>query len=182
MSFLQLVTPPVGTLVPEAVLRAHVRVDAPEDSELLTQYEAAAHAWMDGRSGILGRAILPQTWAETFGGWGSYRLSLPDVDAGSVVVSYDPLGDNVFVAGGTVVQRRDGAETIVTLDGPSAAAVRVTYACAMSAARLAQVRQAALFLAAHWYRTREAVTEGVGLAEVPMSVRSLVAPLVWGAF
>lgn len=173
----QLITPPVGSLVTLALIKAHCRVDGTDDDALLTHYADAAAAYLDGRSGVLGRAVLAQTWRQEFSGWGALRLALPDVQ--SVEVFWrDAAGD--WVALDDPAMERSGSETLVTATGPSTDAVRVDYVCAMPGPMLAKARQAALLMIGHWYRSRETVVVGTTTADLPFGSRSLIAALRWG--
>jgi uncharacterized phiE125 gp8 family phage protein len=81
-----LVTPPSETPVSLTEAKAHLRVDhSDEDSEIEIYLKSAVSA-LDGLSGVLGRAMVTQTWrvdAARFPG-GILRLPLPDVSSVSV--------------------------------------------------------------------------------------------------
>lgn len=51
-----------GAVLELADVKAHLRVDFPDDDALITSYMASAQALMDGRDGRLGRALLAQQW------------------------------------------------------------------------------------------------------------------------
>lgn len=104
-----LVTPP-GDLLSLEEVKAHLRVDHNDEDAQIAAMILAAVGHLDGWRGILGRAIMPQVWRETFDGSGPYRLSLPDISAvtvkadGSTVtgsaVSFDALGSLVVLPNG----------------------------------------------------------------------------------
>ena len=79
-----LVTAPVSTPVDLADLKAHLRVDHDDDDATLAALMASAVAHLDGWTGVLGRAIMPQEWAVTLDEAGEYTLPMPDVTAATV--------------------------------------------------------------------------------------------------
>ena len=172
-----LVTAPATDLVSLREVKAHLRVDFSDDDALLGLLIDAAVAHLDGWKGILGRGLMPQTWAEEFDAWGSWRLSLPDVDADSVAITAeDASGDPVAATSSTIL--RDHAGTVVTAAGPAATLITVTYDVALPAEQLAAAKVGALMLIAHWYNNREAVGQG-GLEDLPLTARALLTPLRW---
>jgi uncharacterized phiE125 gp8 family phage protein len=46
--------------------RAHLRIDRYDEDALIASLIAAATAHLDGWSGILGRALINQTWSQKF--------------------------------------------------------------------------------------------------------------------
>lgn len=46
-------------------IKVHLRVDSSDDDDLIEAYADAALAYLDGRDGILGRALLTQQWRLT---------------------------------------------------------------------------------------------------------------------
>lgn len=163
----ELVTPPTGDLVSLDLLKRQCRVDGADEDALLGAYLATAVAWLDGWGGLLGRAILSQTWAVDACSSGVVLLPMPDVVAARA--DYGDGEDPVALA-----LRLGPAGVSVTVD----AACRVSFDCAMPEPRLAVARQAVLILAAHWYANREAVGTS-SLAELPFGARSLVQSLRW---
>lgn len=171
-----LVTPPDGPVVDLPLLKQHLRIDGSDEDLLLVQQELAAVVWLDGWTGILGRAILPQTWAEEFDGWGAYRLAMPDVIA--VDVTYRAANGDMLAAPEVMVTR-DGSAVSVDVGGPATDLVRVEYQCGMNTRQLAAVQSIVLMTVGNWYRQRESVVIGTIAAELPMAVRSLVSALQW---
>lgn len=164
-----LVTPPVLPIVGLVDLKAFLRVDHDDDNALITSLGDAAAAWLDGYSGILGRAVMPQTWREDVPGPGRYALTLPNASA----VTAEAGGGPVVVETEIV-----GEATIVTVpDGVGA--VTITYGCALPAVRLPAAQAAVKMLVAHWYAHREAVGPGASPATMPLAVDALVAALRW---
>lgn len=73
---------PVRTVAPAnmpvslAEAKAHLRVDHDDQDDLISAQIKAATAWLEGYSGILGRALVTQTWRQDFGSFAN-RIPLP---------------------------------------------------------------------------------------------------------
>jgi hypothetical protein len=101
---------------------------------------AEAISRLEGPRGILGRAIMPQTWRETFDGWGKLRLELPDVTSAEVTYK-DGAGVTQTLAG-TVVEQ-DVRGFYIEAEGPSDATdIAVAYVCAAPADILPSIKRA----------------------------------------
>lgn len=170
MSVPVLVTPPTAEVVGVDDLKAFLRVDHADEDAVIGALGDAATAWLDGWGGVLGRAIMPQTWRQDFEGSGPHLLAMPDVDA-------ETLGATVDGAAVSVTTEAVGAGLAVAAEGVTGA-MRVTYTCQMPAERLPAAQAAVKMLVAHWYNQREAVAD-TSTAEVPMTVGALVAALRW---
>jgi len=59
---LTLVTPPTGLVVQPEEVRAHLGLPDSVDDDVLNDEIIAATEFFDGKDGLLGRALLPQTW------------------------------------------------------------------------------------------------------------------------
>jgi len=75
-----LVTPPADPVVSLSDLKDHLRIDADDENDLIKALEQAAVAHLDGWSGILGRAIMPQEWSQDFAPGEPVRCALPNAD------------------------------------------------------------------------------------------------------
>jgi hypothetical protein len=151
-----LITPPAGDVVPLATLKDHLRIDHDFEDSLVASYAANTVAQLDGWSGILGRAILPQTWAIDLPE-GCHVLPMPDVtvatvDGEPVTVTPSPAGPMVDLADAATVQ----------------------FTCAMSAQGLAAVRGVVMLAVAEAYEAREASAARLGPAMVAQ-----IAALRW---
>ena len=158
--------PPASPVVSLADLKAHLRVDNDLDNALITAYEAAAVAHLDGYRGILGRCILEQQWAETYEQAGTYRLPFPDVTAVSAV--------DAEAAVVTASLSSDAMGCIVEIAAPAT----VTMTAALPADALPVVQMAIKLLVAHWYENREASSE-ISLSAVPLAFEAILAPIRW---
>lgn len=178
---------PTDTPVSLLEAQAHCRVDFDDEDPVLTALIEAATAHVDGYAGILGRALMTQTWRFSFAGFSSC-LRLPLAPARSVVVKYRD-GENAeqTLDPGVYQLLEDSLSPRVSLalnqswPGSVAAredAVTVEAVCGYeSAAKVpAAIRQAILLLVGHWFENREAVVIGQAPAELPLAVDRLLAP------
>lgn len=179
---------PADALLTLAELKAHLRVDHAEEDTLLEGLIAAATAYLDGWSGVLGRCLIQQTWrqdAESF----AAASPLPFPDISSVSVAYtDANGSDqaldasvyqlVNRAAGSFLVLRNGQGWPAVATRPDAVRVTLVAGYGETAAHVpAAVRQAALLLCGHWYQSREAVSMKPGESrEVPLTVSALLAP------
>uniref|UniRef100_A4WTD4 PhiE125 gp8 family phage protein n=1 Tax=Cereibacter sphaeroides (strain ATCC 17025 / ATH 2.4.3) TaxID=349102 RepID=A4WTD4_CERS5 len=122
---LVIVAPPSAPVVDLPRLKSHLRVSTGADDAQLAALEATAVAKLDGPGGILGRAILPQTWRQTFAG-GPYILAMPDVTDVSVTADGEPVEAAIAL---------DGRRTVVSLVG-TAREVVVDFTCGLGAGDL----------------------------------------------
>lgn len=130
---------------------------------MLTAYISAAVAHLDGWRGVLGRAIMPQTWAVTVDAAGDYVLPMPDVT--EATMGGEPLTINATALGSQVTT--DSAGTI-------------TFTCAMPDEQLPAARIMILLLVGHWFANREAVNIGNITSVIPMAADMLISALRWG--
>lgn len=184
-----LVTPPAATPVSLAEAKAHLRIDGNDEDVLVTALIAAAVAHLDGWSGILGRALVTQTWQQDLDQFPRDRIALPLAPVQSITsVGYrdtdgeeQTLDSPAYVltmrAGTTAVERTDGAEWPSTARRPDA--VRVTFVAGYgnAAAVPADIKSAILLMVGDLYAHRETALVG-NVAAVPMSitVEALLAP------
>lgn len=158
-----IVTPPASKPVTLADAKEHLRVDHDDEDAVIAALLDTAVAHLDGWTGVLGRAIMPQTWRVSAMA-GEVVLPMPDVTAASV-----DYGDGPVVLDVTAT----AAGPCVTL----AQAGEVTFTCGLPPRLLPAAAGAVKMLLAHWYQTREAVS--APMAEVPLAVDALVSALRW---
>lgn len=103
----QLLTPPAGAVIDLARARRHLRIDEEDtdeiETDLITDAIATATGHVDGRTGILNRALLTQTWQVTAArpgrclpGWGpGFVIDLAPVQA---ITKIEVLQDGQYVA------------------------------------------------------------------------------------
>lgn len=182
---------PVRTAAPSATpvslteVKAHCRVEGTDSDTVLTALLNAAVDHLDGWSGILGRAMVTQSWRQDFCGFAT-PLRLPLGPAASItsVTYYDADNAQQTLADTVYVLRADALGAYLDLKAgqswPSAYgradAVSVTFVAGTDAADVpAALKAALLMLVSHWFHNREAVGDG-SLAEIPMGASALVAP------
>lgn len=155
---MQLITPPVGPVVSLQDLLAYLRADHTYmEHALIASLEQAAVAYLDGWSGVLGRAIKAQTWAFQ-ATEGEMTSPLPDVIAAT----------------------QDGQPITVlhdVLTVPADGEVQIT--CALNARYLPKVQTIVKMLVLHWYDNRLPVSD-VAMREVPMAADALITSMRWG--
>lgn len=192
----ELVVPPAFLPVALATAKAHCRVDHDEDDPQLEAAIAAAVGHLDGYTGILGRALMRQSWRESFRGWPGCRwveLRLaPVLDIASVTmrgadgapVTLDPTSYRLVSGASRPTLLLTDAALLPLVVAPDA--VTVTYRAGYSAddaeveqrkAVPAAIRSAILLMVGDLYRFRSTATLG-SASSVPMSatVDRLLAP------
>ncbi|MCX5478457.1 head-tail connector protein [Kaistia geumhonensis] len=184
-----LITAPAETPVSLAEAKAHCRVDHDDDDLLIEALILAAVGHLDGWSGVLGRALVTQTWRQDFFGFGStrcgpLRLALSPVSSISSLTYFEPSGAQQALSAGVYRLLTDERGPFVECVGdstwPSTAcrsdSVSVTYVAGVAAADVpAPIKAATLLIVGHLYANREAVAEST-LAALPYAVDALIAP------
>jgi uncharacterized phiE125 gp8 family phage protein len=183
-----LTTPPDESPVTLDEVKAQASVDFADDDTLLTGLRDAAVAYLDGFRGVLGRAMITQTWQVQRVVW-SRTICLPVPDVSAVTINYmDGEGadqtiaaENVTVlpiATGTLVSIADSLD-LPTLESDNPAPIAVQFTCGFGAAGdvPANLKLAICALAATWYEARTA-QPGEAL---PMGVEALIRPYRWVA-
>lgn len=159
-------TPPLADLISIELIRYRVRREAGEDDETLELLQAAALSHLDGREGILGRALIAQTWADYWCGFppgGRLPIALAPVIGGVSISYFD--AENVARtlpaeayrmhkdhAGNFYLRLLSGMPWPSTYDRDDAVTVTYQAGYGPNASDVpAVIRMAALELAAHWY-------------------------------
>lgn len=177
------VTAPATRLISLNEAKAHLRVLHDDEDDLIEGLCMAAETMLDGYSGIVGRALITQTWERKFSGFRNDRMYLPVGNIQSVVSvkHFDIANVEQTVTASDYLFGQDALGPFVELvataswpasyDRPDAIAVRWTCGYGSTVADVPQaIRQAALLLVGHFYEQR-------GPADaVPMAVAALIAP------
>lgn len=176
--------PPVSL----AELKAHLRIDHNDEDPTLSIYLSAATGFLDGPGGILGKALVTQTWVQAYDAFAD-PLVLPatiaPVQSISGIAYYDDdeaaqtLAAEVYslvtndACGARVVLNADQSwPTTYTRD--DAVSVSFVAGYGAPAAVPAPIKQAILLLVGDWYGKREASAPGA-MQEMPFAVRALLA-------
>ena len=127
-----LVTPPASLPVTLSEMKAHLRVVHADDDADIAAKQAGAVAMLDAWGGLLGRCIMPQTWAIDVIGPGPHVLPFPDASGVTAEVDGEPAQvDVVRMAIGQVAAVRD-----VPTD--AAVTIRATYGLSLERLGAAQ--------------------------------------------
>jgi uncharacterized phiE125 gp8 family phage protein len=146
---------PATTPVTLSEIRAHCRVDGTDSDAVLSALLAGAVDYLDGYSGILGRALVTQTWRQDFAGFDTcLRLALRPVASIASVTYYDADGVSQTLAAPTYALRSDALGAYVALghgqSWPSVTsrddAVSVTYIAGTPSADVPAAIKAAIVL------------------------------------
>lgn len=201
MYALERVTAPAAHFLEDARVWDHLRLSlsgspaAPDDEAQVAIYRDAAETHIDGAMGILGRAIITQTWRMKMDAFPAdptarIRIPLPPLQSVSSITYVDQNGSTQTLAssGYKVMAAGENPGSIALAYGqewPSTReepeAVTITFVCGFGDAASdvpAAVINAGLLLVAHWYDQRAAVhvSNGGTVDEMPLAVGALLAP------
>ena len=180
---------PVRTVAPTtmpvslAEAKAYLRVDHDDQDDLITAQIKAATAYLDGYAGILGRALVTQTWRQDFAGFAD-RLPLPVspviaivsvsyFDGGNVQQTLDAGVYDLFAdARGAYVTLRPGQVWPVTFYRPDAVTITFTAGFGAAADVPEPIRQAILLIV---QRLFDGTDTSIDVA-IDRTVHALIAP------
>lgn len=197
---------PVRTAAPEQApitldqAKQHLRVLHDDEDEYIADLIEAATDYLDGYSGVLGKALITQTWRLDFGpaydfytGWWSawplqlFRLPVGPVQSVTSVTYYDGSNVQQTLNASTYQLFTDAIGPFLGLapqqSWPSTYlrqdAIRVTWVAGHGATPEtvpSRIRALIKLLVGHWYENREAVTLGNTQAvELPLAAQALIA-------
>ena len=159
-----------------------------DEDATVTALVAAATTYLDGWTGILGRALVTQSWAVDRPCFGR-RMPLPLAPVQSVtsVTYFDSDGAeqtwstenyrlHTSAAGGPYIEVLEGVSVPGVSDRDDAVTVQFLAGYGAASAVPMAIRQAALLLIGHWFEHREAAVTGTIATELPMAVAALLAP------
>lgn len=174
---------PAATPVTLAEAKAHLRVDHSDDDALITALIEAATGHLDGWTGVLGRALVTQTWTQAFDVFlDPLRLPLPAKTIASITY-VNTTGATTTVSSDDYVLAADAlgsfVETAYGVTWPDARdqarAVTVTFTAGEAAAAVpAAIKAAILLMVGDLYANREGVVTGTITAVNP-TVSALIA-------
>lgn len=185
-----LITPPVSEPVTSLEAAQHCVLWEDYDYTALDTMISAAVSYLDGLRGVLGRAMITQTWEVKFDRLDRMiTLPVPDVDGSTVAVFYrDPAGNEQQVPTAAVETHAIPEGTLVAilnsfaipaLSTDTLAPVRVRFDCGFGDAGdvPAGLRAAIMQMVARMYDDRV----GADAAIATDAVRSLIEPYRWVA-
>lgn len=171
-----------------AEVKAHLRVDHVDDDALITIYQRAAVAAIEGKDGWLGRALITQTWDLYLDSFPAGEIKIPLAPLQSVThVKYDDAAgveQTVAAADYTVdaisepgwVVPNDGVAWPTTLVAVNAVRVRFVAGYGVASASVpAAIRAAILLTVGTLYGAREDVVLGQTAAELPGAAQHLLS-------
>ena len=198
---LMCVTPPSYPFLTAAGLAAHLRIDSSFENSVVAALSASVSTHLDGRDGLLGRAILTQTWRLSLdrfprenGPFANRKsraivLPLPPLQAVSSVTYLDEsnvqqtLQPGTYVVLGTGghdaarVVPAHGTEWPCTLDFPGAVTVTFRAGYGDIDDVPSPIMLAAKMTAATWFQNRESVVVGnFSARELPQGALDLLMP------
>lgn len=182
-------SPPAEALLSVADAKAHLRVDGSDHDAYVQALVAAAEARLDGFAGVLGRALVTQTWRRSFDCFPDgrlQRLPLGPLQSVSSLTYYDTAGSSQTFSASSYHGVTDAIGPAIVLDDDATwpaiddrpDAITVTWVCGYGAASAVPgpIIQAARLLVGHWFENREAVNVGNIVSHLPLAVDSLIAP------
>ena len=185
---LKLISAPAERAVSLLEAKAHLRVDHADEDALISIFLDAALAHLDGRDGVLGRALVTQTWElplDAFPRDTVIGIPLAPVQSVTSIQYRDAAGAlQTFLAANYVldaiseparIDLAPGASWPGTQDVPNAVTIRFVAGYGAATTVPPALKAAVLLLVGHLYRNREATT-AEALAALPMGVDALIAP------
>lgn len=181
------IAPEVQALTIEEV-RQHLHIDdVPDENDYLNSLIATATDYIEGIDGIIGKALITQTWKVNAGAWPDcrFRLPLSPVQSIASVMYYD--GDGVqqsFSSDYWLLYRDDASAYVDWITGASFPslysrddAVEVTFVAGYgdtAESVPAAIKHAMKLLIGQWYENREATGEAA--PDISFGVTHLLAP------
>lgn len=183
------VTPPAEMPVTLDEAKRHLRVLNNAEDTLITALIAAATQHLEGRGGILGRALVTQTWDMRIDAFprshkGRIELPMPPLQSVTWIKYVDAAGAEVTLpAERYVVDAQHmigrvrpayGTQWPSALDDEGAVRIRFVAGYGAAGAVPDPIKQAILLLVGHWWINREAVGEARGAHA--LAVEALTQP------
>lgn len=172
----QLITAPTSDPVTLAEAKSQLRVDHSDEDARIASLIKAATAYLDGRTGILGRCLITQTWELLLDAFPDEDIEIPLGPVSSVTsIKYiDPNGIEQTIPGASYyVDTASLSAWVIPQDEwpltmRTANAVAVRYVAGAAAAP-EPIRHAILLLVATWYENRST-------GEIPAAFGALITP------
>jgi uncharacterized phiE125 gp8 family phage protein len=181
---------PATRLLTTDEAKTHLRVDDSAEDGYVDSLVLTAEHHLDGFSGVLGRALITQTWQRSFDGFpcgDTIRLPIGPLQAVTMIQYYDLDGSHLAFgtadwhaisdALGPCIKLADGAQWPNTFIRPDA--VTVSWTCGYGDASTdipAPIIHAAKLLVGHLHENRELVSPGATISRMPFAIDALIAP------
>lgn len=168
---LKRIVAPASDLVTLAQARDYLRITSVDEDAALQGYIATASAQLDARDGVLGEALVTQTWRLSMDAPAEVTLPIEPVQSIAAIRYLD--ADGVEQTFGAANYRLSGAD-VELVDGASWPTVAdrsnafwIDFVCGYGAAAdvPATVRHTALLMIADFYENRAASGEAAGHSE-----------------
>jgi uncharacterized phiE125 gp8 family phage protein len=163
---MKLITAPSVNPVDSATVKAHLRVIGSSEDALITIYTDAATQALDGPNGLLGRALVTQTWEYVLDKFPSAEIKMPlppiqtvtfvkYLDESGVEQTLDSARYQVDTAGdpGWIVVDADGWPA--TMDTANAVTIRFVAGYGLAAAVPAPIKSAILLHVGDLFENRQ---------------------------
>lgn len=180
----RLVTAPTFEPVTVDTLKEHLRIVTTDEDTILAQYLAAARVHVGNATG---RSLCTETRETTLGAFPEVSSLLvfgasPVASVTSVKYLDEDLAEQTWSSVEYTTDLTSERAAIIMKDayswpttGEASNAVRIRYVSGQALADVPPtLKQAVLFLAAHWYTNREPVTSAGSVSEIPMALDALI--------
>lgn len=197
-----LVTAPTIKPVTLTEVKAALDISYTAKDTLITGLIAGATAWLDGWTGVLGRALCEQTWRQDYDGFRCWsntkmprhyglqlRLPLKPVISITSVKYTDANGGEQTIGSTNYTLKEDEigcyVEFITTYIPPTvgveSASVRVAYLAGYATATGVwtgpeSIKQAMFLVIRQWFDNPTAAIVGATIEKMPFAVQALLAP------
>lgn len=197
---IELVSPPAQRVLTLDEVKAHLRVQHNAEDELIASLMLAAEQYLDGRNGILGRALVEQQYRLYLNGWPSdvhkwrsgfqknnlCKLPFPPLRSVDEIRYIDEAGDEQLLDPAVYSVAHFNYIGVVALSGgqqwPATgiddSPVRILFTAGYGPSGTdvpRPIRQAMLLMIGHWYQNRSSV-DPCDMSEVPLSSQALLQP------
>jgi uncharacterized phiE125 gp8 family phage protein len=187
---LKLIAPPQNEPLTLDEVKAHLRVTSDDEDDLIRGLMTAARLHVEGKDGILGCALVTQTWdyfMDSFGCHDEDEIEIPlgPLQSVSAITYIDTNGTEQTLAQNQyevfssnmpgVIAPAYGKIWPDTRDKKNA--VKIRFVCGFGAAKDVPqpIKQSLLLTIGHFYQNREAFVSG-GMSDLPMGVYHLLMP------
>lgn len=179
---LRLITPATALPVSLVEAKSHLRVDFTDDDTLIGMYIAAAAGHVDGKDGMLGRALVDSTWELVLDAFpcNEIKIPLPPLISVTSIKYDDSAGNEQTIAASqyTVDNVREPGWVLPATTWPATFAgvnsVRIRYRAGYldtSSPPItevpADIKAGMLMMIGALYAQRETVVEGQSIEQVP---------------